>query len=249
MTRLTVASGADVQVVDRATGKSKRTLEIDVRAGATLRFIAFASAFTGTLNYRARIGSRATVHWHLATIDADRASIDLVSRLTGAGAVSTVDWVFRSRKTERLTIGVRNVFDAPDAGGEIVVKGVAQDHATCVVNGMLEIGERGRGTATHLTEDMLMLDPEATVDAVPGLEIRTNDVKASHSATVSKVSLEQMFYLRSRGLSETQARRMFVEGFLGELIAKIPDAQVREEVEEVMGMEVGGLGIEFRESV
>ena len=99
---------------------------------------------------------------------------------------------------------------------------------------MIEITEKGRGTNTYLTEDVLMLDSTAHVDAVPALEIRTNDVKASHSATVSRVTAENLFYLQSRGIPETKARQMFVEGFLGALTERIADSGIREKVAEAI---------------
>ena len=76
---------------------------------------------------------------------------------------------------------------------------------------------------TYLTEAVLMLDPSARIDAVPALEIRTNDVKASHSATVSRVTPEDLFYLQSRGLPERSARTMFVDGFLRDLAHRIEE--------------------------
>jgi Fe-S cluster assembly scaffold protein SufB len=67
-----------------------------------------------------------------------------------------------------------------------------------------------------------MLDASAKVDAIPALEIKTNDVKASHSASITKISPETLFYLQSRGIEEAAARSMFVEGFLGELLRNLP---------------------------
>lgn len=75
-----------------------------------------------------------------------------------------------------------------------------------------------------------MLDKTAKVDAIPGLEIKTNDVKASHSATVSRVTEEDLFYFAARGIIEKEARRMFVEGFLGEMVGKIGSQTAREEI-------------------
>ena len=77
-----------------------------------------------------------------------------------------------------------------------------------------------------------MLDDTAKVDAIPGLEIKTNDVKASHSATISKVTPEDLFYFASRGIAEKEARRMYVQGFLGDLTKRIEHTALRESVLE-----------------
>jgi Fe-S cluster assembly scaffold protein SufB len=95
---------------------------------------------------------------------------------------------------------------------------VAEGKAYVRCDGLLEIGPGGGGTDAYLTEDVLMLDPTAKIDAVPGLEIKTNDVKASHSATVSRVTPEDLFYFAARGISQAEARRMYVEGFLNSVL-------------------------------
>ena len=147
--------------------------------------------------------------------------------MTGKVATSSVDWISYLHGNEKQFVSVRNIFNAPNGGGEITMKSVAEGKASATLHGMIEITEKGRGTETHLTEDALMLDSTAKIDAIPALEIRTNDVKASHSAAISRVSGEQLFYLQSRGIPEKEARRMFIEGFLAELTAKIPDEGIR----------------------
>ena len=103
------------------------------------------------------------------------------------------------------------------------MKGIAQDKAHAAAHGIIMIGPQGNGTDTYLTQSVLMLDATAKVDAVPALEIKTNDVKASHSASVARVSPEDLFYFASRGIPAKEARQMFVEGFLGEVVQRFPD--------------------------
>ena len=110
------------------------------------------------------------------------------------------------------------------------MKGVAEERGHVRCNGLLEIGEGGGQTDTYLVQDVLMLDKTAKIDAIPGLEIKTNDVKASHSATVSKVTDEDLFYFAARGIVDKEAKRMFVEGFLADLVSNISDATTREEI-------------------
>ena len=67
---------------------------------------------------------------------------------------------------------------------------------------------------SFLTEKILLLSDEARAEAVPDLEIESDDVKCSHAATISKIPEEQLFYLMSRGLSKFEGESMIVEGFL-----------------------------------
>ncbi len=182
---------------------------------------------------RAEVAAGAHLHWINVTVG-DGIEQSLVATCTGDGAVSAVDWVFRAGKTDRQKLSVRNVFDSPRGGGEITMKGVAEDSAHIGASGMIEIGLQGGGTHTYLTQNVLMLDPTAKVDAIPGLEIQTNDVKASHSATVSRVTAEDLFYFAARGIEEQLARQMYIEGFLGEIVDKIENGALQEEMKQAL---------------
>lgn len=182
------------------------------------------------ISQRATIGERAKLHLVNVTLGGKQISHDLVSHVSGNESESTIDWIFYGKDSEKQKLSARNIFDARNGRGEITVHGVAEDHAQSSFEGFIEITKNGGGTDTYLTEKTLMLDPTAKVNAVPGLEIKTNDVKASHSASISKVSDEDLFYFASRGIALDTARRMYVEGFLGALVETIPDANIREKI-------------------
>ena len=180
------------------------------------------------------MGANAKFSMQNVSLGTGKLEHNLLSDVRGAQAESSVDWLFYSKNSERQHINARNVFHAQDGGGEIVMKGVAENEAHTVCAGMIEIELDGGGTDTYLTEDVLMLDTTAKVDAVPGLEIKTNDVKASHSATVSKVTAENLFYFASRGIPGHVAREMYVLGFLGGLTQRIANERERTAVLEAI---------------
>lgn len=172
----------------------------------------------------------AAIKWQNVTVGSGIVEHELVSRLTGDDAVSDVEWMCYAKGSERQTLNVRNVFDARNGGGEILMRGIAEEKGHTVCRGLIEIGLQGGGTNTYLTQEVLMLDATAKVDAIPGLEIKTNDVKASHSATVARVTEEDLFYFGARGIDPHEARRMFVVGFLGDIAGRIIDERARSAV-------------------
>jgi|GEM_PF-1293487 len=188
------------------------------------------SALSLWMQQRSRIGAGATVTWNNATLGGKEVHHNLQSEAVGDSAMSGINWLFYAKGTERHQLSARNIFRASNGGGEILMKGVAEGRSHVIANGMIDIGLRGSGTNTYLTQEVLMLDASAKVDAIPGLEIKTNDVKASHSATVARVTEEDLFYFAARGIERDEARGMFVKGFLGDLVAKVGDESVREEV-------------------
>jgi Fe-S cluster assembly protein SufB len=70
--------------------------------------------------------------------------------------------------------------------------------------------------------DALILDPQSRSDTYPYIEVDEDDVKIGHEASVSKIGEEQLFYLRSRGLSETEASTLIVNGFIEPLVKELP---------------------------
>jgi Fe-S cluster assembly scaffold protein SufB len=181
-----------------------------------------------SITQRMILGRNAKLNLRNITLGGCSVTHDLISHVRGEGSESSVDWIFYGKKREEQQLSARNIFDAPFGHGQITMHGVAEDEARTAFRGFIEITKNGRGTDTFLTEKALMLDTTAKVDAVPGLEIKTNDVKASHSATVTKVTDEELFYFASRGIDEEIARKMYVEGFLGALVRKFPEQKTRE---------------------
>lgn len=190
---------------------------------------------------KARVVQRSTVatggkiHWWNATYGGSAVHGNLVSEVMGESGESTVDWIFLARGHQHYDLCVQNIFHASHGKGEVTIKGVAIDRAHVECHGAIVIGVGGGGTSTHLTQHVLMLDASAKVHAIPALEIKTNDVKASHSATVTKVSEEDIFYMGSRGLGQKEARRMYIEGFLGEVVSRIPVKALQKEVLGYLG--------------
>lgn len=175
------------------------------------------------------LGRGARLNLHIITLHAN-IEHTLISHVAGENTESSIDWMFYAKGSEKQMLNVRNIFDGREGRGEILMRGIAEDHAHSTCKGMIEIGLHGGGTNTYLTQEVLMLDSTSKVDAIPALEIKTNDVKASHSATVARVTEEDLFYFGARGIDPHEARRMFVLGFLGDITERIPDDNVREEV-------------------
>ena len=222
------------------SGPPERILNVTLAEGAQLSLIVLVSGLSDArLHQTLSIGSGGKCRLLNVTLGGKGVQQDVVATVEGEGGESAVDWIFHVAGEESQKLAVRNVFRARNGGGQITVKGVAEGKARVGCDGMIEITEGGGGTATFLKQDILMLDATAHVDAVPGLQIRTNDVKASHSATVTKVSEEELFYFASRGIKREEARAMYIHGFLKDLLSKIEDAAVREEIEDAMEGRMG----------
>ena len=96
-----------------------------------------------------------------------------------------------------------------------------------VFHGGILIRKGADGTAAELSNKNLLLSSDAEIDTQPVLEIYADEVQAAHGATVGQLDPTALFYLRSRGLDETDARRLLTAAFCREVIAGIDDATTR----------------------
>ncbi|MBC6419675.1 MAG: Fe-S cluster assembly protein SufD [Prochloron sp. SP5CPC1] len=103
-------------------------------------------------------------------------------------------------------------------------KCIVDDSARAVFNGKILVPQAAQMTNAAQLNRNLLLSPKGRVDTKPELQIIADDVKCSHGATVSQLEEDEVFYLRSRGLNEREARLLLVDAFAGEILGRIPVA-------------------------
>ncbi len=117
---------------------------------------------------------------------------------------------------------------APHGRSDLFLKTVVKDKGRSVYYGYIKVAEGAQKTDAYQTNRNLVLSNDARADTIPNLEIKANDVKCSHGASVTNVGVEDMFYLQARGLSPSVAERLLVGGFLEDVLARFPDETLRE---------------------
>jgi Fe-S cluster assembly protein SufD len=112
---------------------------------------------------------------------------------------------------------------APDTLGRLAVRRIQTEKSASALYGMLRIASQAHGADSYLSDKVILLGNKSKTVSVPSLEIKTDDVHASHSATVAQLSPDELFYLRSRGLTEDAARVLLLKVFVGSVLVGIPD--------------------------
>lgn len=116
---------------------------------------------------------------------------------------------------------------APDCASRQTYKTVLAGRSRGVFQGKILVRQEAQKTDGYQMNQALLLSPEAEIDSKPQLEIYADDVKCSHGATVGELDADQIFFLRSRGIPEAEARAMLVEAFLTEAVEAVADEDVR----------------------
>jgi Fe-S cluster assembly scaffold protein SufB len=125
--------------------------------------------------------------------------------------------VINARSSGDYVLNILTDHMAKNTFGRVEVRGVVENGARVRVDGMVKIEKGAVKSDSFLSMKILVLDDISSAIAEPQLEIENNDVKASHSASVGKIDEEQLFYLESRGVDKNEAKKLIVDGFLGEV--------------------------------
>jgi Fe-S cluster assembly protein SufD len=208
-----------------------------LRAGASLAMASSGSApGASARKFRttANIADGAVLRMSFATIGESFSEHTVKAIVTGDRAECSLDWVILARGGSRIGISTEVIFEGREGRGETMIAGVAEGTSAIRCDGSVRIGPRGTGTATFLTERFLILDSAVKIDATPELGIGTNDVKAGHAATITRVSEDDLFYLLSRGIGREPARQLLIEGFLQSVLGRIGEGEMAERIRDAL---------------
>ena len=117
---------------------------------------------------------------------------------------------------EEVYLRTESVYDAPRQRGEVVVKAVVMDNGFLDLSGIIKIKKKANLVEAFLRQKVLLVGQNSRAEARPELEIETDEVKASHAASVGRIDEEEIFYLMSRGLGRDEAIELIISAFLGE---------------------------------
>lgn len=160
--------------------------------------------------------------------------------LDGEGASAEVYGVYLMDKTQHVENQVFIDHAKPNCYSNELFKGILDDEATAVFNGHVLVRKDAQKTnAFQINKNILMTDT-AKVNAKPFLEIYADDVKCSHGATVGQLDPEAMFYLRSRGICEANARLLLLYAFAGEIVDKVSIEALRVRVDDMIRKRLKG---------
>ncbi|NPA06340.1 MAG: Fe-S cluster assembly protein SufD [Chloroflexi bacterium] len=188
---------------------------------------------------RVRVQRDAEVHWIYGGVGSRLTKAFLEVDLVEQGATAYISGFYFGHGRQHLDHDTQQNHLAPHTTSDLLFKGALKDQARSVWQGMIYVAPEAQHTDGYQANRNLILSREARVDSIPGLEIMANDVRCTHGATLGRIDEEQVFYLRTRGLSETEARRLIIEGFFEEVLARLPYESVRTRFHDVLEAKMG----------
>jgi len=199
-------------------------VEVEVATEATLRLYRLQAAGTRSFlieRIEATVGARASLLMHDAALDASLSRLDLNVRLAAPGAGTELSGLFLADGARHLDSHVRVDHLAPDTTSLVDYRGVAAGRGRGVFNGKAVVHVDAQRSNARQTNRNLLLTPGAEIDSKPELEIYADDVKCSHGSTTGQLDPAALFYLRSRGLGEREARSALTRAFAGAVLSRM----------------------------
>ena len=156
---------------------------------------------------------------------ASRCKVDNI--LEGTGAAAEHFNVIFANNAQISDVTANMIHIKANTMGRVLSKSIVKDTARSLFKGMIRIAKDAKGSESYLASHAIILNKGARADSIPALEIETNEVKATHSASVAQIDEEQIFYMMSRGMSRDDAKRAIVFGFVEPLLKRLSkDARI-----------------------
>ncbi len=236
---LIAMQGAEVKCVESfvgtasANGFTNRTLDIAVDENAAVHWDKIqlendAQFLMNEENVRIAGNGRFTIN--TLTIDGGWVRNALNISLDGENIEANLNGFYMPRRKQFVDNHTRVDHRKPHCNSNELYKGVLNDQSTGVFNGKVYVQIDAQKTNAFQSCANILLNDDATMNTKPELEIYADDVKCSHGTTTGQLDEEALFYLKSRGLGEDNARRLLTSAFIGDVISKIENDAVREYV-------------------
>ncbi|HKX21359.1 MAG TPA: SufD family Fe-S cluster assembly protein [Nitrososphaeraceae archaeon] len=172
-------------------------------------------------NRKGFIEKDAKISWYMGLFGAQLSRYKLDNIMKGEGASAEDVEIIFGINDQSFDVTSNLIHYGSNTRGRVLSKSVMKDTSKSLFKGMIKINKNGKSAESFLAGHAILLDKGAKSDTIPGLEIETNEVRATHSASVAQIDENQIFYLMCRGLSNEEAKREIVSGFLEPLSRKM----------------------------
>jgi Fe-S cluster assembly protein SufD len=222
---------------DEAEYFTNSVATIDVADGAAVEHYRIQQESTrsfhiGHVHVRQQSDSRYSSHE--VALGASLGRVNISSLLQGPGAHVALSGLIAPLGSQHLDSHTCIDHVAPRTSSDENYRGIAGDRGRGVFNGKVIVRPGAQHIDARQSSRNLLLSAGAEIDTKPELEIYANDVKCSHGATTGQLDPMQLFYLRSRGLSEAQARTLLIRAFAESIVSTISPQPLRAYLEELL---------------
>lgn len=186
------------------------------------------------------LGLQADAHYHgiSASLGAAWSRTTIHNRFFNEGANCELDGLYLAGDGQLTDVHLDVDHAVPRCDSREDFRGILHGAGKAVFDGLIQVREQAQKSNAHLYNANLMLSRRAEIDTKPQLVILADDVQCSHGTTVGQLDPQAIFYLRSRGLDEQNARHLLCLGFASEIVERFESETLREQLTEVIRQQV-----------
>lgn len=224
---------------DETGGQTLHTgaVEIYVGKAASLRFVELQSWGEHVWNFsheRVKVERDGRIDWIFGSLGSHLTKNFLDLDLVGQGSEGRMSGFYFTDDDQLLDHDTQQNHMAPNTTSDLLFKGALLGKSRSVWQGMIYVAPGADKTDGYQSNRNLILNSDSRADSIPGLEIKADDVRCTHGATVGKIDPEQVFYLLSRGVPQEEAEKLIVEGFFDPIMQRIPFEGVRSRFQDAI---------------
>ena len=200
-------------------------IEIVVKKNARFRYTTIQNWSNNMYNLvtqRALVHEGANMEWLDGNLGSKLTMKYPSCYLVGEGAHGEILSIAYSGDGQHQDTGGKVVHVAPHTTSSIISKSISKGHGRSTYRGLCKVHEGAHHARSNVECDALLINDTSRTDTYPYIEIEENDANVGHEASVSKIGVEQLFYLTSRGISEEEAMAMIVRGFIEPIAKELP---------------------------
>ena len=218
-------------------------VEVHVMKDAIMRYTSIENWSKNVYNLntkRALVHENAKMIWTNGNMGSARTMLYPCSVLVGRGAKTESIGIAFAGKNQNQDTGTKVIHAASDTSSFIQSKSISKDGGVSSYRGLVKIIPAAKNCKSRVQCDALMMDGESVSNTYPFMKIDNATAQVSHEATVGKITDDQIFYLMSRGLSEAEATKLIISGFIEPIVKALP-LEYAVELNKLIELEVEGL--------
>lgn len=239
-TLIVLEEGAQAEVWEQYLSDNEKTeglfntvVELVVGPGANLRYVCGQGLSEKSWIFgsqRAEVEQDGNLDWVALGFGSGRGKVRMETKLAGRGANARVTGAYASYHSQHIDFDTTQEHAAANTTSDLAFRGVLDDKSTAVWRGMIRVDPGAQRTDAFQESRNLLLSKRAHADAIPGLEIEADDVRCTHAAAIAQIDQSQVFYLKSRGLSDEVATRLVIDGFMQSIVERLANGRLHDAV-------------------
>ncbi len=248
-TLIIVDEGASLQFIEGCSAPKYNEInlhagcvELFVKDNAFLRYSTIENWSKNMMNLNTKrviVGENGKIEWVTGSFGSKISMLYPMSILNGKNAQCEFTGISFAGAGQNLDTGLKIVHNAENTSAVVNSKSISKDGGICTFRSNVQVRPRAKNSKVTVSCESLMLDSISRSDTIPSNNIETDDVQFSHEAKIGKISDQAIFYLMSRGISESEARAMIVRGFADPISKALP-LEYAVEMNNLINLELEG---------